>query len=274
MCEPLNDKIEDIIYDAWGMHVEDLGKPISSEYFFKLIKEGRTLSEFELAQKKPNKTFDEWVSVKTDKRYKYYSIYPDKKSVARHLLCTTGNGYALNKDGFICETASGADQDIDLYGDWENAIFREDIAKQVEVILSQPEVKQTLDEYYAFTVELEVKKQKEEDEKNEFFYEILEKSNKYDKSEGRLNIRELHSRIDTLYIEKGIRKSKSERGYHAYYPISNYSLISKFNKNTHPSYIAAGIEICNEILEHSSEERKENITFAKKYLKKFSNEKI
>ena len=173
MCEPLNDKIEDIIYDAWGMHVEDLGKPISSEYFFKLIKEGRTLSEFELKQRKPNKTFDEWVEILTNSQYKYSSLYSDKNSVIRHMFCTTGSGYKLNKEGFICETASGADEDIDLYGDWENAIFREDIAKQVDIILSQPEVKQTLDDYYAFTVELEEEKKRKEDERSEFFYEIL-----------------------------------------------------------------------------------------------------
>ena len=274
MCEPLNDKIEDIIYDAWGMHVEDMEKPISSEYFFKLIKEGKTLSEFELKQRKPNKTFDEWVEILTNSQYKYSSLYSDKNSVIRHMFCTTGSGYKLNKEGFICETASGADEDIDLYGDWENAIFREDIAKQVDIILSQPEVKQTLDDYYAFTVELEEEKKRKEDERSEFFYEILEKSNRYDKSEGRLDIDELHSRIDSLYIEKGIRKSKSERRYRKYYSISNYSMISKFNKNTHPSYIQAGLEVCNEILKHRDEEEASNIAFAEKYIKKFSNEKV
>ena len=51
-------------------------------------------------------------------------------------------------------------------------------------------------------------------------------------------------------------------------------MISKFNKNTHPSYIQAGLEVCNEILKHRDEEEASNIAFAEKYIKKFSNEKV
>jgi hypothetical protein len=273
MCDPVSDKIEDLIYDAWGMHVDDLETPISSDQFFKFIKEGRTLTEFELKQRKPNKTFEEWVDILTDEQYKYSSLYNDRNAILRHMFCTTGSGYKINKEGFICQTASGADEDISLYGDWENAVFREDIAKQVDEILSQPEVKQTLDEYYTFVVELKEKKQKEEDEQNKMFYEILESAGRYNQSEGRLSWDQLHNRIDNFYIEKGIRK-KEEKRYRKYYPISNYSMISKFNKNTHPSYIQAGLEVCNNILQHRDEEEKDNIAFAEKYIKKFSNEKI
>lgn len=274
MCEPINDKIDNLIYDAWGMHVEDMEDPISSEDFFKLIFEGRTLTEFELKQRKPNKTFDEWVELLTDKQYKYSGLYPNKNAVIRHMFCTTGSGYKLNKEGFICQTASGADEDVDLYADWENAVFREDIGKQVKEILSQPEVKQTLEEYATFRTNLNEEKQKKEDATNELFYEILEAAGRYNKSEGRLRWDDLHSRIDEYYVEKGIRTKEKDKRYRKYYPISNYSMISKFNKNTHPSYIQAGLEVCNEILQHREEEEANNIAFAEKYIKKFSDEKI
>jgi hypothetical protein len=61
-----------------------------------------------------------------------------------------------------------------------------------------------------------------------------------------------------------------------YYPINNYSIITQFDKNTHISYINAGIEICEDILSHKEDysiknvvDYKINITFAKKFLKKF-----
>ena len=65
-------------------------------------------------------------------------------------------------------------------------------------------------------------------------------------------------------------KEKNDTKYHEYYPISeNYSIITFFDENTHPSYIDAGIEVCEDILNHESEEREDNIKFAKSFLEKF-----
>ena len=72
---------------------------------------------------------------------------------------------------------------------------------------------------------------------------------------------------------------KKER--YEYYPICEYSNITKFDKNTHPSYIKAGIEICNDIIafppaikeswnEFQIKERNEMIEFAGKFLLKFN----
>ena len=48
MCEPINDEIDNLIYDAWGMHVSNFENPTSWENFKKLILEGRELSELVL----------------------------------------------------------------------------------------------------------------------------------------------------------------------------------------------------------------------------------
>lgn len=122
MCEPTSEKHEDLIYDAWGMHLErDLERPTWDE-FEQIVFGTSNVSEFEIKLHKINKTFDEWVEVLTDKQYRYNSVYPNRRAVANHLLCVIGNGYGF--DGkFVFQTSGGANQDKDLYGFWKNAVF-------------------------------------------------------------------------------------------------------------------------------------------------------
>src|ERR1035437_8055575 len=108
---------ENLIYDAWGMHVSNDGNTMNYDEFRNLILNGKQLSEFELRYRKPNKTFDQWVEVLCDNEFQYNILYPDRKSVANHLLCVIGNGYGYNKTtGLVIREASGADQDEDQYG--------------------------------------------------------------------------------------------------------------------------------------------------------------
>lgn len=253
MCEPQTDEIDNYIYDAWGMHVSNGFGP-SWEEFKTIVLEGKELTENEIKMLKPNKTFDEWVEVLTNKDYEYSSIYPDKKSVANHLLCVIGNGYGY-KNGFVIYEASGADQDSTDYGDWKNAKFREDIQLVVNQIMSDPEVE---------IVMLHNTKAKEDYEAKELAKEIAAFGKPW---------KEFISSKEHAELEEAIAKLKGKKvdSYHAYYPICNYSIISKLDKDSDPSYIKAGIEICTEILAHEEEESKrpENIKFAKKFLKKF-----
>ncbi len=123
MCEPIDDEIDELIYDAWGMHVDNNPDPITWDKFINLIKNGRELNDFDLKMLKVNKTFDEWVDVLTDTRYSYK--YENRKDVANDLMCVIGVGYKLNKNGFIIQTDNGDN----FYGDWENAKFSEYIKK-------------------------------------------------------------------------------------------------------------------------------------------------
>lgn len=248
ICDPINGEIENWIYDAWAMHVcNEFGE--SWEEFSQIVLKGKELNDWEIKAKKLNKTFEEWVEVLTDERYAYF--YSNWRGVANQLLCVNGNGYDY-RNGFIVQEAGGADQDIDMYGDWENAIFRDDIKKTVDKIMAMPEVRQTIETAYNYFFDLYKKKQDKEDDDWKrmigMTYKEYLKSDKY-------------------------KKIHPEGEYHTYYPISKYpySNISAFDENTHPSYIQAGIKICEDILVHKKEESKrpENIKFAKSFLKKF-----
>lgn len=267
MCNPHNGDIENLIYDAWGMHVMDSeGKShIDSKEFIDLIKNGKPLTELEKKMLKINKTFDEWVEIKTDPSYRYRSLYPNRKSVANHLLCTIGNGYGWNKDGFIIEEASGADQDKALYGDWQNAKFGPQIQSVVDDIISMPQVSRTIDAAKEFIQDLKKR------EKNKYDIDFDD---------------EEISKILKSFREKGKKilgmdTEDEKEPYHPYYPISSssdiYAILSDEKRiregieKIDQSYIDAAIEICQDIISHQEEENKrpENIEFAKKLLFKY-----
>jgi hypothetical protein len=282
MCDPQTDEISDLIYDAWGMHVSNDGNDFTFADFVKLIKEGRELNDYDRKMLKINKTFDEWVEVLMDPRYPYQ--YESRKAVASQLMCTIGSGYGLNKDGFIIQEASGADQDQAIYGDWENAKFREDIKKVVYELLDIPEVEATIDTDCKITQEYKEKKKQEERKQNESFYKTLKSNGLYDESEGDLHWKEIHRRLDIVWAkyEKETGKSLLRKDdYHAYYPISSsspiYAVLDAETrerlgiKQIHESYVKEAIRICQEILEHADIEDKahhkdNNTKFAKKLL--------
>lgn len=259
MCEPQSETIEDYIYDAWGMHVENGFGP-GWEEFEKIVKEGEPLSDLDKMLLKPNKTFDEWVEIMTHQEYPYKRLYPNRASVADHLLCVIGNGYGF-KNGYVIEEASGADQDTTDYGDWKNAKFREDIQAVVDKIMADPEAEKVL--RYIDEAKAEDREKKLEKERKAWggmTYEEFRNSDEYKKIFG---------------------ESEKKEKQREYYPISeNYSIITKLNENSHPSYIQAGIEICEDIVanppqykksynEYQKEQCDGQVKFANKFLDRF-----
>jgi hypothetical protein len=299
--EPKTKEIENLVYDAWGMHVSEMEDsrydklPISGDDFVKLIKEDKELTPFEIKFRKPNKTFDEWVEVLTDKQYKYSSLYKTRKGVADHLLCVIGNGYGINKEGFIIQKASGADQDKDLYGAWESAVFKPEIQEEVNKILAYPELKLTLDTVRNyFDIKSKEEKKQKEAERADFKKMILESIEKLNKGKRKDNpiiisdnpdFEELKNLMNVvteeLYSKIKGKKSdtKQKEEYHPYYPISNCSIIHKIqnaekNQKVEPNTLKACIEICEEIVAHEKEENKKgrnNVKFAKQFLAKLAN---
>lgn len=249
MCEPINKKIEHYIYDAWAMHVDN-GYGTGWIEFKEIITNKYSINSLESKLIKPNKTFDEWVDILTDTEYRYSRMFTDRRYVANYLLCVIGTGYGF-ENGFVIKEAGGAYQDTTDYGDWKNAKFHEDIQKVVDKIINDPEVEKVLKH---------VESEKEEQRKKDEEIEIKSFGMTYKEYKKTLQFRS---------------KPKFE-----YYPISDYSIISKIDKNSDPSYIKAGIEICEEILDNPPK-YKENyndyqkkqcdhqVEFAKEFLKKF-----
>lgn len=266
-CDPTTDEIENLIYDAWGMHVSnELGTPTYDKFVDKL-KNGRELTDLDRKLLKINKTMEEWVEILTDKQYRYSSLYPDRRSVLSNLLCTIGTGYGISKDGFIYKESSGADQDQASYGDWENAKFRTDIETIVNKLIQYPELKATLNT--ANKYETDAKREREEKEDKEWSFLGADFKKIRDKM-----------RTDRESAKKEIK-------YQAYYPISSSSIIFKITDKeamkregitkVDPSYINAAIEVCKDILAHEKEEtsgpyHKTNPKYAKEILGKLGVE--
>ena len=257
MCDPESEEIENYIYDAWGMHVDN-GYGPGWEEFRKIIEEGQPLSELQIKQLKPNKTFDEWVEILTHAEYPHKRLFLDRDSVADYLLCVIGNGYGF-KNGYVIKEASGADQDTTDYGDWLNAKFRDDIQEIVDKIMADPEVEKVL--RYIDVAKAEYREKELEKERKAFdgmTYEEFCNSDEY----------------------KEIFGSKKDTPKE-YYPISkNYSIITMIDKNTHPSYIQAGIEICEYIVanppkhkpgynKYQKDQCDEQVKFAEDFLQRF-----
>lgn len=260
MCEPEDDEIENYIYDAWGMHVLNDFGPHWDE-FSTIVLHGKPLSNIEQKMLKPQKTFDEWVEILTDPDYRYSSLYQNRRSVANNLLCTIGNGYGF-KDGFVMYEASGADQDSTDYGDWMNAKFREDIQLIVDKIMVDPEVEKVI----RATEEADKKHKAEQLAKEIKSFGMP--FDDYIKSDGYKDVNRKFAELrGEVYIEE-------EEKYNAYYPICNYSIITMIEKDSHPSYIKAAVEVCEDILAHKeieNKERKGNVSFAERFLKLYNN---
>jgi hypothetical protein len=255
ICDVGTPEQYNLVYDAWGMHITMEEKiPLNFDNFKNLILNGKNITELDKKMGKLNKTIDDWVEIKTDENYRYKSLYPDRKSVVDHLLCTIGNGYGY-KNGFVFEEAGGADMNMELYFNWENATFPKHIQEVVDFILEDEEVKEILDFQHAEAILFYEKREKD---KKDSLVKALVKLGKTQK--------EIELFIEDLFNEDFITPDTNK--YKPYYPICDYSIITMFDENTHDSYIKAAIEICKDILENSSLERESNVKFANSFLNK------
>jgi len=280
---------ENLIYDAWGMHVSNEGNQMNFEEFRNLVLNGRPLTEFEIQERKPKKTFDEWVTLMTDKRYRYNNMFPDRREVANYLLCCFGTGYGYDKtNGVIVKEASGADQDRDGYGDWENSKFIPEILAVIDKVLAFDMTKIALDAESAYVKKFNAERKEKEFKSYQKLHEsLLPIVNKAltEKGEEPITIdsERYHeffetykeARIDEIMGEQSKRKFE-------YHPICNYSIITMLDENTHPSYLKAALEICEEINANPPEikknfnqfqidERNKMVEFAKGYVEKWKS---
>ena len=218
----LNEDIENLIYDAWGLHVKDYEEvkyPTIKDVRDLILGGTKELSDFEKKLRKQNKTFDEWVDIKTDPQYRYSSLYGDRKSVADHLLCVIGNGYGYNKElGIVFEEASGADQDRDLYGHWENAILDPMLLPTVTQILEVKELDLALKEEV-------IAKEEWKKERNKEFDLSIKELEELGKT--------LSEKIESLALPEDLEiedeKEVIQQPY-KYYPLCEYSIITMFDE--------------------------------------------
>ncbi len=155
-----------------------------------------------------NMTFDDWVEWLTSDKNEYKSLYPDRRSVANHLLCVIGNGYKLG-DKYITGTK--------VY------------ARSNYVPLTKEE------EIVRLSVELDIPVE---------------------------SIRKAWDDLDKIKSPKL-----------PYYPICEYSFLTRLTEEHHPSYIKAGLEICQEIMLDVAESPS-NKSCAQTFINRFSKQVV
>lgn len=259
MCSTdLCDSYDDPIYGAWGMHVSNNPLNIPYDDFMNIVKGNYKISDFELKFRKPNKTFEEWQDVLMDKQYRYSSLYDTRKHVLNTLLCVIGTEYDY-VNGYVVY-----DGDISKYSNWEEAIFNNKIQKIIDKIIEYPEFKIAYDIAYQFIKKIQDEKLEEKNKEKAEYNSIMENLVKFisDGNEPSPIVKDIYDAY--------IGKNKKIRQLESYYPISEYSTITKFDDNTHISYINAAIEMCTDILNNKEKEEVTNVKFATKFLKKFT----
>ncbi len=234
-ARPVNEEIKQLIYAAWTMHITPTDVPITFEEFNNIVYCKVPLIELELKRIKPNKTFEEWEEILLNSDV----LLNSREKILSELLCVLGNEFSY-KDGYIIEERNGID--IVRFGDWKNASFPLSIQKRVDKIMSNSFVQFTLEENYRIRKE-EIRKMEEKRRKEQETFERLTRG---------VAIKPIQYKFSTYY---GIRKG--------------CSAISLFDENTHPSYIQAGIEVCENILANSCNEKENNINFANEFLNRF-----
>lgn len=270
VCNVGTEEQFDLIYDAWGMHISN--NKVTFEQLRTKVLEGRELSEFDKFNLKPQKTLDDWLYIMTHPEYLYRQLYPNRRRALSQAMCTIGTGYGF-KNGYRFKQASGADQDKSSYGDWENAIFALKIQEKIESLLENPMLKEAMD---TTCVWYDGVKRKEAIRDSKYIYETLCNLSEGDNPDYEKFLQKYMDGTIFKELDKmlGKPKVKEEDKYTVYYPISEYSIISKVDADSHESYIKGAIEICQDILAHLEEETsreygsRNNIPFAEEFLKR------
>lgn len=287
MCDVGTDEQYDWVYDAWGMHVSNDGTGVSFEEFKAIVLNNtpKEKTEIELLGLKEFKTLEDWVELMLHPDYPYRRIFPDRQRVLDHLLCTIGNGFDY-KDGYIVETSSGARMNIASYGEWQSATLAPRFKKLIDKVLNDPDVKLVVDNELEQTL---LWKRRRAEDTAKPHYELRKLSAEARGEEFTESFEDLvESIMDGSFYDKldeewkKLRKTfgkdeedeKEKPKARTYYPICEYSDISKFDKDTHPSYIAGAIEVCRDILANPEVDLEQkhhsgnNLKFAETFMKK------
>lgn len=274
MCNPKNDNIESLIYDAWGMHVSFEENIVNWDSFINIVNGDIQLEDWELLEIKKNKTMNDWVKLFQNPSYPYNSMFKTEKRIYDYLLCTIGTGYEYDKEsGFIFKVASGADIDKARYGNWKQCKFSKDINDIIIPLLSNDYIKETINATYNHIKELQLKRKKEYDDEIEQQQIDLLKLVEEIKNEPKENNDEVNKILQQLLDyrdNKGHIQEPKIVEYQKYYPISkNYSIITMLDEKTDISILEVAYNIIMDILDNEKQEEGKNVSFAKQNKNKF-----
>ena len=236
-----NEQQENNVYSAWSNAVDavhdygDKNSYHSAKMFLNLIEPVLSEDEqkFQDLNNKVNKTMDEWIELKTNPRYIYHSMYPDSYSVRDHMLCTIGNGYDWNKDGFLCSNNGGTDTEYFAGFKYQLENLPEKAKTALEKILNDEFILKYSEEAFQY-VQDEVDKRLAKKKKSEIgdidmdsLKELMAKFKEENPEKYEETFGDDDGSDDLFEAEKRNR----------HYPVCNYSGIRCIPANVHESYI-------------------------------------
>lgn len=229
-----------LVYDAWCAGI--------SREEYDAEAEAKKTKKFKAMEAKINKTMDDHVAICTSKEYRYNSLYPDRRQVLSHYLCTIGNGIDWNKDGFLTNMGPSG-QDMMIYHNYREVEVPEKLLKQWTWLENEEIVKYR-------------------DKMNKVHKAAQAKRKKEEKAQDALM-----AKLKKMKDLAGIVKDFVIPADYPYYPMSEqYSNLCLIPDNAHESYKAAAIEVCEDILKNKKEEAN-NVKIATKMLKKLTKGK-
>lgn len=219
---------------------------------------------------KPNKTFNEWVELLTDEKYRYSDLYPTKKHVKNNLLCVIGTGYDWNKEGFITELGPMG-TDMVIFAGYLGA--EEKVAKEVRdkivSIRRHPDINlnNLVERWFQAEIALSYVDNgwHRASEARRIVNELNEKCAELSEEVGK----KLKTEIARTFFEMEQKNAFRERKIRTYYPLCEYSNLVTMPDNAHQSYVNAGIEVAKEILANKKEPY-ESREYARAFLDKWA----
>ena len=243
-----------LFYDAWCFHSH------SEEY------KGKYLP----LQFKINKTMDDWMKICLNPKYLYKSLYPSRQEVLSHYLCTIGSGTSWTKDGFISNFGpSGIDLVIFMGTESSFGSLPKPIQKMINDARKNPIIKKGLT-----AMKLAQKERDKDKQAMEIFCnkDKMIKSLKKDltKCSDPKKKKDIQSCIKFFKDYNNSEKEETQND-NLFYPMAeDHSALDTMPDNAHPSYVKAGVEVCNLILANPKEKTNgHNYKISKRFLKKW-----
>ncbi|MBI4441596.1 hypothetical protein HY639_05490 [Candidatus Woesearchaeota archaeon] len=229
-----------LLYDAWAVTVSNYDEFPDTNPQLPL-------------EAKLDKTMDEWIQLSIDRLYRYHDLFQDAFSVKNYLLCVIGTGYGWNERGFIAPIGpSGIDTTIfSGYTRAEDNVLRQ-VKARIRRLRDHPLIRDAAHEYLQKTQDYAQRIYNGED----WLDVVRGKDEEHERT-----LKELKD----LGIDITKRRAPKTPKRRTYYPLGEYSNIIRMPPNAHPSYVAAGMQIAQDIIQNPAE-RKESKKYARAFL--------